>query len=144
MRRAHFTTRAVAAILLAVGAGVALAGGDDDPWSGSEVSKTEVSKTEVSETEVSIATDAASSEASETSHSADGIAPGVQDSGDEWGDAERQGDEWADEDWEGDEPDTEESFSDRCHGVVSCSFTLAGEAIALPFHILHGVFRFVF
>ena len=73
-----------------------------------------------------------------------GIERDAQDSDDAWGDAEREDDEWADEDSEGDESDTEESFSDRCHGVVSCTFTLAGEAIALPFRILHGVFRFVF
>ena len=32
----------------------------------------------------------------------------------------------------------------ECHGVVSCSFYIAGEAIALPFRALGAVLDFVF
>ena len=56
----------------------------------------------------------------------------------EWDDdAEWESVEWESSSWESD-------WTDDCHGLVSCSFTLVGEVVALPFRVLGGVFRFVF
>lgn len=33
-----------------------------------------------------------------------------------------------------------ETQSDRCHGVISCTFTVVGEVIALPFRIVGAAF----
>ncbi len=38
----------------------------------------------------------------------------------------------------------DEDFFDRCHGIVTCTFTIVGEVVALPFRILGGVFRFIY
>ena len=77
----------------------------------------------------------------------DSDAKGWNDEGshaDECGDAGREGEDWTNEDSQPVEWESDEDFFDRCHGVVTCTFTLAGEVVALPFRILGGVFRFIF
>ncbi len=145
MRKARLTTLAVAAILLGIGAGVTPAESGDDSsglWG-------------VGETEESAATEANPSDSSEVPRATSGRESGARHSeaggrndedsdADEWGDDGREDEDWTDEDSEPVEWESDESFSDRCHGVVSCTFTLVGEVIALPFRILGGVFRFIF
>ena len=135
MRKARLTTLAVAAILLAIGAGVAPAESGDDSsglW-------------EEGETEENAATEANPSASSETPRATSGRESDVRNSyADEWGDDGREDEDWTDEDSEPVERASDEGFSDRCHGVVSCTFTLVGEVIHLPFRILGGVLRFIF
>ena len=125
MRKSRLTTLAVAAILLAVGVGAAAAESGDDSsgfW-------------EVGEHEECAATEANPSDSGEAPRATSGRESDARDS---------DTDEWSDEDWEPVEWESDEGFFDRCHGVVSCTFTLVGEMIALPFRILGGVFRFIF
>jgi len=125
MRKSRLTTLAVAAILLAVGVGAAAAESGDDSsgfW-------------EVGEHEERAATEANPSDSGEAPRATSGRESDARDS---------DADEWSDEDSEPVEWESDEGFFDRCHGVVSCTFTLVGEMIALPFRILGGVFRFIF
>ncbi len=135
MRKSRLTTLAVAAILLAVGVGAAAAESGDDSsgfW-------------EVGEHEECAATEANPSDSGEAPRATSGRESDARDSDtDEWSDEDSDADEWSDEDWEPVEWESDEGFFDRCHGVVSCTFTLVGEVIALPFRILGGVFRFIF
>lgn len=115
MRKARVAMLAVAAILLAIGVGVAPAAsgnGSSDPW-------------EVGEGEINAVTETSPGDSFEARDASSGRESDVSGS-------------------EFDESEGVENFADRCHGIVSCMFTLTGEVITLPFRILGGVFRFIF
>ena len=135
MRKARFTTLAIAAILLALGAGGVAPAESSDDSSGLR---------EVGETAESAATEANSSASPEAPRDGDQSVDWDSEADDEWGDAGWKDEDQTDEDSDPFEWESDKSFSDRCHGIVSCSFTLVGKVIALPFRILRGVLRFVF
>ena len=125
MRKARAAMLAVAAILLAIGVGVAPAAsgnGSSDPW-------------EVGEGEIKAVTETSPGDSFEARAASSGRESDVPGSDVEC---------WRHEDSEFDESEGVEHFADRCHGIVSCMFTLTGEVITLPFRILGGVFRFIF
>ena len=147
MRITRLKTLAVAAILLALGAGVAPAHSEegDDSSGFWDVEESEKSATTEANPGDSSCVPCANGDRESNPQDSVAVHRNDEDSDPEtWGDEDWDDDDWTGGDLEPIEWDSEEAFFDRCHGIVSCTFTVAGELISLPFRILGVVFQIIF